>query len=284
MAGKSTSPCIVWFRDDLRLSDHPALHAASATGAPVICLYVLDEAQRRAARASAGRRGALVAGAVAAGAAGAPQRDSARRWCCARDPRQRSSPNWRARPVPTPCSGTRSRRRRIRRSPIRSPRRCSEIGVSSHSFPGDLLVAPADIRNKEGRGLRVFTPFWRRVLALGDPPQAAARAETAAHRDRTSPAMHSKAGGSNRPARTGPAACARHGQPGEKSAQAAARAFLEGGVARLCRRPRPARPRGHLAAVAASAFRRDQPAAGLARRALCRGRAPGPVAATSTNS
>src|ERR1700686_5426481 len=44
MASKSASPCIVWFRDDLRLSDHPALHAASTTGAPVICLYVFDEA------------------------------------------------------------------------------------------------------------------------------------------------------------------------------------------------------------------------------------------------
>jgi deoxyribodipyrimidine photo-lyase len=43
MATTSASPCIVWFRDDLRLSDHPALHAASRTGAPVICLYVLDE-------------------------------------------------------------------------------------------------------------------------------------------------------------------------------------------------------------------------------------------------
>src|SRR4029079_14057984 len=43
MAGKSASPHIVWFRDDLRLSDHPALHAAAQTGAPVICLYVLDE-------------------------------------------------------------------------------------------------------------------------------------------------------------------------------------------------------------------------------------------------
>ena len=41
-----TAPCIVWFRDDLRLSDHPALHAASRTGAPVICLYVLDEGRR----------------------------------------------------------------------------------------------------------------------------------------------------------------------------------------------------------------------------------------------
>jgi deoxyribodipyrimidine photo-lyase len=42
----SPQPIIVWFRDDLRLSDHPALHAAANTGAPVICLYVT----RRAAR------------------------------------------------------------------------------------------------------------------------------------------------------------------------------------------------------------------------------------------
>src|SRR5215813_3476311 len=37
-------PIIVWYRDDLRLSDHPALHAAAKSGAPVIGLYVLDEA------------------------------------------------------------------------------------------------------------------------------------------------------------------------------------------------------------------------------------------------
>jgi deoxyribodipyrimidine photo-lyase len=43
-------------------------------------------------------------------------------------------------------------------------------GVNSKSLPGDLLVSPREIRNKDGRSLRVFTPFWRRVLALGDPP------------------------------------------------------------------------------------------------------------------
>ena len=42
-----------------------------------------------------------------------------------------------------------------------------EIGVTSRRFPGDLLVAPVNIRNKEGRGLRVFTPFWRRVQEIG---------------------------------------------------------------------------------------------------------------------
>ncbi len=36
-------PWIVWFRNDLRLADNPALQAAHASGAPVIPLYILDE-------------------------------------------------------------------------------------------------------------------------------------------------------------------------------------------------------------------------------------------------
>jgi deoxyribodipyrimidine photo-lyase len=36
------APAIVWFRDDLRLSDNPALSRAVATGRPLICLYILD--------------------------------------------------------------------------------------------------------------------------------------------------------------------------------------------------------------------------------------------------
>lgn len=38
-----TSPSIVWFRDDLRLADNPALRAAIERDEPVIALYVLDE-------------------------------------------------------------------------------------------------------------------------------------------------------------------------------------------------------------------------------------------------
>ncbi len=37
------SPSIVWFRDDLRLADHPALRAALDRGEPTVALYVLDE-------------------------------------------------------------------------------------------------------------------------------------------------------------------------------------------------------------------------------------------------
>lgn len=37
------APVILWFRNDLRLADHPALQAALATGRPVIPIYVLDD-------------------------------------------------------------------------------------------------------------------------------------------------------------------------------------------------------------------------------------------------
>ena len=159
-----------------------------------------------------------------------------------------------------------------------------EIGVASQRFPGDLLAAPADIRNKEGRGLRVFTPFWRRVQSLGRSAEAAARAEDAAPGAGPRKRQRSKAGASSPRIRTGPAACARPGRPARHPAQARLDDISRRRRRRLCRRARPARPRRHLAAVAASALRRDQPAAGLARRALCRGRAPCACRATSTNS
>ena len=40
----SDTPVILWFRDDLRLSDHAALHAAIQTGRPVLPVFILDDA------------------------------------------------------------------------------------------------------------------------------------------------------------------------------------------------------------------------------------------------
>ncbi len=36
-------PCIVWFRQDLRTKDNPALRAAADSDKPVICVYLLDD-------------------------------------------------------------------------------------------------------------------------------------------------------------------------------------------------------------------------------------------------
>lgn len=124
MAGHSALPCIVWFRDDLRLCDHPALHAASKTGAPVICLYVFDEASD----ALCGR--------------GARPLGGAARWWLAQSLKAlqmslnavgaslvlRKGPAapiiaGHARPGPAKCSGTRLHRRRIKPWLVGSRRR-----------------------------------------------------------------------------------------------------------------------------------------------------------------
>jgi len=170
MASQSAPPCIVWFRNDLRISDHPALHAAAGTGQPVICLHVFDEpGQASAARPLGGASRwwlaqslrALQASLKALGSSLVLRRGPAASIIA--DVARHSGASavfW----------------NEIAQRPHQAEARAvtaalKEIGVLSHGHPGDLLASPADVRTKDGRGLRVFTPFWRRVRALGEPPQ-----------------------------------------------------------------------------------------------------------------
>jgi deoxyribodipyrimidine photo-lyase len=169
MADRSDAPCIVWFRDDLRLSDHPALHAVVSTGQPVICLYVLDEADRsRGARPIGGAARWWLAQSLRAlqkrlAALGVPlllrKGDAVRIVPEVARESEASAVFW----------------NEIAQAPQLSRARditaaLNDIGIGSQSLAGDLLAAPDTIRTKEGRGLRVFTPFWRRVEAMGNLP------------------------------------------------------------------------------------------------------------------
>ena len=163
-----SQPVIVWFREDLRLSDHPALRAASETGAPVICLYVLDEASRMPhARPLGGAARwwlaqslrALQASLRSIGNALVLRRGAAAEIVVelAREAKA-VSVFW----------------NEIAHAPHQAiaddvATRLQALGIGTQSLPGDLLTHPLDIRTKEGRGLKVFTPFWRRIQALGDP-------------------------------------------------------------------------------------------------------------------
>jgi deoxyribodipyrimidine photo-lyase len=170
MASETARPCIVWFRDDLRLSDHPALHAASSTGAPLICLCVLDDASNvpdarplggaarwwlaqslRALRESLRALGSSLV--LRHGPAAEVIAELARET-------RAGAVFWNEIAQATHQAIAEQLKARL-----------AEIGVGSRSFPGDLLASPFRVRNKDGRGLRVFTPFWRRVQALGDPPK-----------------------------------------------------------------------------------------------------------------
>jgi deoxyribodipyrimidine photo-lyase len=175
MAARSASPCIVWFREDLRLSDQPALHAAASaaaeSGAAVVCLYILDE-ESPALRPPQAR--------PLGGAA---------RWWLAQSLRSlqkslraiggslvlRKGPAAKIiRELALETGAEAVFWNEIAQAPYRMRAQdvasgLEDIGVASQSFPGDLLAHPHRIRSKEGRGLRVFTPFWKRVQALGDP-------------------------------------------------------------------------------------------------------------------
>jgi deoxyribodipyrimidine photo-lyase len=174
MAKKTSArPVIVWFRDDLRLFDHPALYAACQGGEAVICLYVFDE-DSAAFRPPQWR-----------------PLGGATRWWLARSLRAlqasidalgaslilRKGPA--ARVIADFASDVDAAGvywNDITVAPHQAVAQqvaaaLSALGVAAQSFPGDLLVNPTGIRKKDGRGLRVFAPFWKRVLSLGDPPK-----------------------------------------------------------------------------------------------------------------
>jgi deoxyribodipyrimidine photo-lyase len=162
----SPPPVVVWFRDDLRLSDHPALHAAAKSGAPVICLYVLDDAAGRAAGGAvrwwlAQSLRALGADIAARGASLVLRKGEA----ASVVPEVARESGAAAVYWNTVAQASHQRVEKQLEAVL------AKLGVDSQSFPGDLLVPPSAIRNKEGRGLRVFTPFWRRVLSFGNPPK-----------------------------------------------------------------------------------------------------------------
>jgi len=173
MTVKAARPCIVWFRDDLRLSDHPALHFAASRGVPVIGVYILDEESRslrppqwrplggaacwwlaqslRSLQADLTARGSCLVlrkGAAAQVLAGLAHDIGA------------ETVAWNDIAM-TP-------HRTVANDVVRA---LDDIGIPSRIFAGDLLVDPAKLRNKDGRGLRVFTPFWKRVLSIGELPE-----------------------------------------------------------------------------------------------------------------
>lgn len=162
-------PIIVWFRDDLRLSDHPALHAAAASGEPVICLYMLDEKSCPSARPLGGAARWWLAQSLRA--LGADLRSAGASLTL----RQGAAADVIA-GIARETNAQAVFWNEIAQAPYTAVAQqvaaaLAAIGVGSSSFSGDLLVAPTAIRNKENRGLRVFTPFWKRVQALGDPPK-----------------------------------------------------------------------------------------------------------------
>ena len=155
------APHIVWFRDDLRMSDHPALHAASETGAPIICVFIFDEESaslrppRLRPRGGASRWWLVQSlRALQASLEKLTQTLILKRGAAA-DVLSELATETQAASVS--CIGSDIAAEKQLESEVTSA--LDNIGVTLKVFPSDLLVKPQSVRNNEGRGLRVFTPF-----------------------------------------------------------------------------------------------------------------------------
>ncbi|MBS0662227.1 MAG: deoxyribodipyrimidine photo-lyase [Verrucomicrobia bacterium] len=157
------TPTIVWFRQDLRLQDNPALHAALARGAAVLPVYILDEPGE-------GRWGA--GGATrwwrhhALAALDASLRDRGSRLLLFRgnaravlrqlvNGTEAGAVYWNRRYEPASVARDQAIKTEF-----------AAAGLDARSFNGALLNEPHAVLNKQGRPFQVFTPYWRTCVTL----------------------------------------------------------------------------------------------------------------------
>jgi deoxyribodipyrimidine photo-lyase len=159
-------PIIVWFRNDLRLSDNRALAAALATGAPLVPVYVHDPeaaGQWQAGGASLwwlhGSLTALTRALKDIGAALVLRRGPIGDALAALVEEVGAQGLYFTRAY-EPWA-------RMQEEAIKD--RLSSSGVEVKRFAGSLLREPESVRTKANEPFKVYTPFWRALTALGPP-------------------------------------------------------------------------------------------------------------------
>lgn len=162
------APVIVWFRDDLRVADHPALSEAASTGAPLVCVYVLNDDRRPRPMGAASLW--WLAQSLRALASELKQRGT--KLVLRRGDPVAAIAGIAADVGASDVYWNRIYTREDQAEADHLAKALDGKGIAAHDFMGDLLAEPAQIRGKNGNGLRLFTPFWKRVLALGNPPKA----------------------------------------------------------------------------------------------------------------
>jgi len=164
--GSPDGPTIVWFRDDLRLADHPALHAAIDRGAPVIGVYVLDEVSPGVRPLGGATKWwlheSLAALSTSIGALGG-------RLVLRRGPAADVIPALSAEAGAAAVFWNRRYGAAERDVDTGVKLAAREAGLDAISFQGSLLFEPWTVTTGQGGPYSVFTPFWRACTTHGEP-------------------------------------------------------------------------------------------------------------------
>lgn len=163
-----TAPALVWLRQDLRLSDNPALRAAADTGRPLVIVYVLDDdTPCRWATGAASRwwlhhsLRALAADLAKRGASLILRRGRADAIIPALvEEIGAAAVFWNRAYEPYAIARDKALKEKFAKS-----------GIEVVSSNGALMVEPWEAKTKSGAPFKVFTPFWRacRELSMRTP-------------------------------------------------------------------------------------------------------------------
>ena len=157
----NTTPVILWFRQDLRVQDNAALHAALGRGGAVVPVYILDDAGEGEWAAGGASRWWLHQSLAALDAS---LRARGSRLLLARG----DSVSVLTDLVAETGAGAVYWNRRYEPAVIARDKAIkaglSAAGVEAKSFNSALLFEPHAIANKQGNPFQVFTPYWRHCL------------------------------------------------------------------------------------------------------------------------
>ncbi|MCK2021699.1 DNA photolyase family protein [Microbacterium sp. kSW2-24] len=161
-----SSPSIVWFRDDLRLADNPALRAAIDRGEPILAVYVLDE-ESPGIRPLGGAARWWLHHSLASLSERLRERGGA--LVLRRGPAARVIPQVVADTDAGAVFWNRRYGRPERDIDAELKTALRNDGVEVASFAGSLLHEPWTVTTGAGTHFSVFTPFWRACLSLPAP-------------------------------------------------------------------------------------------------------------------
>lgn len=162
-AESPVQPAIVWFRDDLRITDNPALARAAESGRPFVCVYVFERDGTRPLGGAAlwwldGALRALDASLAAHGGSllvlEGDERETIAGLVRALDA---AAIYWNRR-----YDGL------ARETDAALKRDLKDAGVEVESFNGALLREPWELQTGSGGAFQVFTAYWRAALRSGD--------------------------------------------------------------------------------------------------------------------